>query len=149
MPKEQFLIGVHGLCLPLSFFSLWFFLFLCLFLYVNVYVISRCLPQVCVHASTCVCACLSVWVSMHEVCISTRLCVYVSLCVCFAHSLHLTRAQIIEDGKTVSGKSPGLPPSDLEPGRALARCPRWLFLGQAPGCLGIYNHFPTPGLSGS
>ena len=78
-----------------------------------------------------------------------HICMSVCVSALLTHFLHLARAQIVEDGKIVSGRSTGLPLSGLELGRALARCPLWLFLGQAAGCLGINSHFPTPGLSES
>lgn len=135
----------------LSSFSVSF----CFFVRLGVCVTSRCLPQVCVHAHICVCVRVSVWMSVNEACVCMHVCLHMHICmsVCLFTLLtlffHLARTQIVEDGKTVSGRSPGLPLPGLELGRALARSPPWLFLGQAPGCQGIHSHFPTPGLSGS
>lgn len=99
------------------------------------------------------CVHVSVWTSVHEarVCVYLHLHVHVYISVfvslLLSHSLHLARTQIVEDGERVSGRSPGLPLSGLELGRALARCPFWLFSGWAPCFLGINSHFQIPELS--
>lgn len=72
--------------------------------------------------------------------------VFVSVLV--THSLYLAGTQVVEDGEVVSERSPGLSLSDVELGRALARCPLWLFLRQPPGCPGINGYFPATELSG-
>lgn len=125
----------------LPFLSLWFSVSLCTY---------QCLCKLLVPPLG-LCACMHLCVSMHEacVCVCLHMHVYMSVFVFVTLSLHLARTQIVEDGERVSERSPGLPLSGLGLGRALARCLLWLFMGQAPGCLGINSYFPTPELSGS